>query len=393
MKILVVGAGMYVTGRENSGVGTILSSLCEASKKLPIDLVTVVARSKKNKDVVLSIVKRINSIIGSSLNVDYYSLGDQKYQKLDELNNLNKYDASIISIPDHLHYEYTKFMIERKIHTLVVKPYTLLLSEAEELYNLQRANSVIGAVEFHKRYDITNLYIKRIINEKKLGKILYFTVDYSQKISIPLNTFKEWSFQTNIFQYLGVHYVDLIFFLTGFIPYRVSAYGTIGVLCKRKIKTYDSIHAHILWKNPENNEEEFLSQFSTNWIDPVCTSALSDQKYKVIGTKGRIECDQKNRGLEQVTEDAGIQSINPFFSDYLPDKNGELHFTGYGYDSIHVFLNDIIDLKQKIITLDMLDECRPSFKQSIVSTSVIEKVNESLNRNSEWRDINVNVRS
>ena len=37
MKIIVIGAGMYVTGRHNSGVGTILSSLSQLSKETLID--------------------------------------------------------------------------------------------------------------------------------------------------------------------------------------------------------------------------------------------------------------------------------------------------------------------------------------------------------------------
>ena len=46
MKIIVIGAGMYVTGRNNSGVGTILSSLSQLSKEVEIEKITVIASSK-----------------------------------------------------------------------------------------------------------------------------------------------------------------------------------------------------------------------------------------------------------------------------------------------------------------------------------------------------------
>jgi hypothetical protein len=39
MKIIVIGAGMYVTGRNNSGVGTVLSSLSQLSKEMKIEKV------------------------------------------------------------------------------------------------------------------------------------------------------------------------------------------------------------------------------------------------------------------------------------------------------------------------------------------------------------------
>ena len=45
MKIIVIGAGMYVTGRNNSGVGTVLSSLSQLSKEVKIEKVTVIANS------------------------------------------------------------------------------------------------------------------------------------------------------------------------------------------------------------------------------------------------------------------------------------------------------------------------------------------------------------
>ena len=44
MNILVVGAGMYVTGRHTSGPGSALGSIGELSKTLNIDSITVVSR-------------------------------------------------------------------------------------------------------------------------------------------------------------------------------------------------------------------------------------------------------------------------------------------------------------------------------------------------------------
>ena len=41
MKILIIGAGMYVTGRDNTGVGTILSSIAESSKNINIENISV----------------------------------------------------------------------------------------------------------------------------------------------------------------------------------------------------------------------------------------------------------------------------------------------------------------------------------------------------------------
>jgi len=47
MKILILGAGMYVTGRNQSGNGTVLSSLIQLSKKVLINEIVIIAKKKK----------------------------------------------------------------------------------------------------------------------------------------------------------------------------------------------------------------------------------------------------------------------------------------------------------------------------------------------------------
>jgi len=268
----------------------------------------------------------------------------------------------------------------------MVKPLTPTIVEAKELISIAEKNNLFACVEFHKRYDETNLWIKKAISENKIGKLNYFTVDYSQRIDIPLKTFKGWSDKSNIFQYLGVHYVDLIYFLTKYKPIRIAAYETEGILKQKGINSYDSVHALIEWQGVGG---AFISSFNTNWIDPNCSSALSDQKYKVIGTEGRIECDQKNRGVELVTEGTGIQQINPYFSDYLPDENGVLKFGGYGHTSIRIFLEDVVNLKSGKVSLEYLTGHRPSFVESLTSVAVVEAANKSMSNNSAWTEIEI----
>jgi predicted dehydrogenase len=386
MKVLVVGAGMYVTGRNNSGTGTILSSLAELSRKIDFGKITIASKSESSRESVDSATERINRILQTQIDIGFTALGEKPLERLSALCRNEKYDLAIISVPDHLHFENARVILENNIHCLLVKPLTPTAREARELIEIQKAKKLYAAVEFHKRYDQTNLYIKKALNEKKLGKLLYFTVDYSQRIDIPLKTFSGWADKTNIFQYLGVHYVDLIYFLTGFIPIRVSAYGTCGILKKEGINTYDSVHAQIIWKDPDGGDE-FISSFNTNWIDPSVTSALSDQKYKVIGTLGRIECDQKNRGVELVTEKTGVQQINPYFADYFPNESGGMNFSGYGYTSIEHFVQDVQALTQKRTTMEKLEKTRPTFSNSLVSTVVVENVNESLKKDAQWINI------
>jgi len=387
MKILVLGSGMYVTGRGETGLGTVLSALAETSKTIKIEEVVVVARSSNNKKTVVDSIKRINKTLNTLLRVRYEAISLESKQ-FSSFLKATQYDCTIICLPDHLHFEAAKMILNHRIHCLVVKPLTPTVKMAKELIVLQKRKNLYAAVEFHKRFDETNLYIKRAISEKMLGEMLYFSVDYSQRINIPLNVFKAWSDKTNIFQYLGVHYVDLIYFLTGYLPKRAMATGTKKILKQKGLDTYDSIHAIIEWQNPQHPKDVFISQFNTNWIDPNITTALSDQKYKVVGTKGRIECDQKNRGIEVVHESSGIRHVNPYFSEYLSDPDGKMGFGGYGFTSINLFIKDVRDILSNKTNILKLEKTRPTFHHALVSTAVVEAVNSSLKAQSSWIKIN-----
>ena len=250
---------------------------------------------------------------------------------------------------------------------------------------LQEKQGLYGVVEFHKRFDRANLKLKEILGQGRLGDPLYFIVEYSQRKSIPQEAFASWVEKTNIFQYLGVHYVDIIYFVTGARPLRVMALGQKRWLKNHGIDTYDAVHGTIEWAGAGNRT--FLSYIFTNWVDPETTSGMSDQKIKVIGTKGRYESDQKRRGVLVVTDEGGIEEPNPDFCSTYPEGSGSLSYQGYGIDSIHSFLRDVIDLEEGRTTVNDLENLRPTFKDSICSTAVVEAINKSLARDGSWVEV------
>ena len=379
---------MYVTGRHTSGPGSALGSIGELSKTLNIDSITVVSKSESSLNDVIRSRDIINKELNIDVSIEFIALGDDSLNKLQDIISLNKYDCAIVAIPDHLHYSFGKLLIENKIHCFFVKPLTPTLEESLDLVSLQRKNKVLGVVDFHKRYDEVNLIIKDIITKGDIGLPLSATVEYSQKIEMPTIVFSDWIENSNVFQYLGVHYVDMIYFLTSYKPEKVTAVGTYGILKEKGINTYDSIHATIVWYNNENSEQKMVTQFSTSWIDPSTSSAMSDQKYTIIGTKGRIESNQKHRGVEVTTESEGIQSINPYFAKYLDNTSGGKTYSGYDFKSISQFLTDVNQVIEDIVFDNEVYEFRPTLEDTLPTSSVIDAVNKSLIDNSNWVYIN-----
>ncbi|MBI5140261.1 MAG: Gfo/Idh/MocA family oxidoreductase [Candidatus Vogelbacteria bacterium] len=388
LTVLVIGAGMYVCGRGTDGFGTVLPALYQAKKQGLVGRVVIAATSPESIKVLKAKVKKLNLIFKDELSISY--LPDRKkrdpeaYKKAFDLG-IN-FDCAIISVPDKQHAAVTSYLLRKKLHCLVVKPLAPTLKEVKQLIELQLASQVYGAVEFHKRYDRSNLKLKDVIREGKIGDPLYFLVEYSQRKSIPLEKFKHWVNQTNIFQYLGIHYVDIIYFATGARPIRVMAIGQKNYLKSKGVDNYDSIQCVVEWRLP--NGKEFSSTLLTNWIDPEKNSAMSDQKIKIIGTRGSYEADQKDRGITMVTDDDGIEVPNPDFSSFYGQSGTEdFSFQGYGYQSIRRFLADVVAVKEGTIMPAALEGRRPTFSASIVPTAVIEAANKSLARGGKWLNV------
>ncbi|MFA4884221.1 MAG: Gfo/Idh/MocA family oxidoreductase [Candidatus Margulisiibacteriota bacterium] len=384
LKVLIVGAGMYVCGRGTTGYGTILPALFQAQKDGWELEVKVAATSAGSVKALRAKLAALRKIFGFGLDVECFPKGKsrdpQAYQQ--PLKDGWWPDCAIVSVPDHLHFAITANLLRRSIPCLVVKPLAPTLREAKELVKLQRAKNVYGAVEFHKRYDRSNLKLKEAIGSGKIGDPLYFIVEYSQRKNIPLGVFKSWATKSNIFQYLGVHYVDIIYFATRALPQRVMAVGQKNFLRAKGVDTYDSIQCLIEWKS--SNGRRFTSAILVNWIDPEGTSAMSDQKIKVIGTKGRYEADQKKRGICLVTDAAGIEEPNPDFSAFYANGEGETTFRGYGVESILQFVSDVRGIIDGETSPEKLEGKRPTFSEALVSTAVVEAANQSLKRNGAW---------
>ena len=111
---------------------------------------------------------------------------------------------------------------------------------------------------------------------------------------------------------------------------------------------------------------------------------MSDQKIKFVGTKGRFEGDQKERGIRTLIDDTNLEEPNPDFCYPYRTEDDYWQWEGYGINSVATFLRDVSELKDKKVNRKMLDKIRPTFRESLISNLIVEAVNESLKRESDW---------
>ena len=374
---------MYTTGRNTEGYGTIFPSIIEFQRANNLRKLEVifVGQNFSNSLQSKKKISRALKISGLKFKVKFYPNKKNLYNYKTVLNKEKNINCAIVAVPDHLHYKVVNDCLNYNLHTLVVKPFTTKTKDAKKLITKKKRKKIHGMVEFHKRFDKHNIILKNIYESQKLGKPLYFNVEYSQKKIVPEKVFRKWSDKTNILQYLGVHYIDLVYFITKATPQRVTAMGQKNWLVKKGINTFDSIQCLIEWKTKSNIK--FNQTLVVNWIDPNNSSSISYQKIKFCGTKGNYESDQKSRGIKIISDDSNYQEPNPDFCQFFY-FDGHAEWKGYGIESVVNFLDNIN--KSKLFKIFNSSAAR--FEDALVSTAVVEAASKSLKKNSIWQKIN-----
>ena len=382
--VLVIGAGMYVCGRGTNGYGTVLPTLVQAQRNGMIGEIVIAATSQESLAGLRKKLDQLNQRWGTRVTVRGYPMerATDPLAYRHALTDLPRPACAIVVVPDHLHARIAAEVIKAGVHVLLVKPLTPTVAEAKQLIELARAHQVYAAVDFHKRFDEANLLLRQALADGRLGALRHLRVAFSQRRQIR-ETFQSWIHATNIFQYLGVHYVDLIYFLTGATPVRVLATGQPRAAIREGLWRLDAIQAVIEWEERASGQA-FASTILTSWIDPERTSAMSDQQLVAVGTRGRYESDQKRRGVQLVTDEAGVEEPNPYFSQLYQAPTGEPVIEGYGPRSLQQFLSDVRALLEGTCQVSDLQTTRPSFQEALISTAVVEAVNRSLGQGEAW---------
>lgn len=393
MRIHVVGLGAYVCGVTSEDFGTIAPSVFTFAKRseYAVSEVRFYAQSEQR---IRKSEKKIKSLIKA---MRFEKVVSVYFEKADLFPiRLRSGDCVLISTPDHTHSHYIEIAINHHCHVLVVKPLTGCGAESARLANLADKQGVVARVEFHKRFDMANRMIRHHYLNRDLGQPLYCITEYSQRISVPTITFKAWAETTNVFQYLGVHYVDVMrFVIPGATPIRVLATGQKGLLINLGIHSWDAIQAQIQW---QVDEHVFSQIICCSWVDPMTSPAMSRQNFRYVGQSGSISSDQMYRGLEVFGENIDYSTPNPYFTKAIDFESDGAEWMGYGIDSITSFLKDVfyrdsmVDLQDNA-NYQRNDVKSASFWDGVIADSVSEAVVVSLNNNSSWVDVERYLRS
>lgn len=125
-------------------------------------------------------------------------------------------DLVVITLPNHLHFEYAKKALEAGKNVIVEKPFTVNYKEALELINLAEKKNLLLSVHHNRRWDSDILTIQKILTEGKLGKIMEFEAHFDRFRNYVKDNWKEKQIPgAGILYDLGSHLIDQALMLFG----------------------------------------------------------------------------------------------------------------------------------------------------------------------------------
>ncbi len=246
---------------------------------------------------------------------------------------------AVIAVPDQLHYPILKEAIKNDLHVCIVKPLVLEYTQAEEIASLAYERGLVVGVEYHKRFDHRNLMAREAYRAGKFGQFRLAQAQMIEPYYYRDSNFQNWCTCENsdMFTYVGCHYVDLIAFITGLRPVSVSVYGIVD--------KYPNGREGFLWTDGRVIWENGASLSVVDAIGYPNAAAGGNAQGLAMWCQGDndatllVHCDQY-RGVKHSYNSTGNEPGDTIYAEPNPDYfqlidlgGGGLTPVGYGHRS------------------------------------------------------------
>jgi len=168
----------------------------------------------------------------------------------DAIRRMTPRQIVVTAVPDQLHFDVIMTALRHDQHVCAVKPLVLRHSDAARIEKEARSRNLVVGIEYHKRFDDRSLMARRRYRAGLFGDFRLGTAALMEKWYYRHSNFQNWCTTENsdAFTYIGCHYVDLVHFITGLLPTRVSVYGIVDKYPNGN-KGYLWTDARVIWNN------------------------------------------------------------------------------------------------------------------------------------------------
>jgi hypothetical protein len=279
---------------------------------------------------------------------------------------------AVIAVPDQMHYPVLETAIENDLHVCIVKPLVLQQAQAEEIARRAFERGVVVGVEYHKRFDYRNLMARKSYREGRLGNFRLGQAQMIEPYYYRDSNFQNWCTTENsdMFTYVGCHYVDLVAFITGLLPVSVSVYGIID--------TYPNGNQGFLWTDGRVIWENGASLSIVDAIGYPNAAAGGNAQGLTMWCQGATDAtllahSDQFRGVKTSYNAAGDDPGDTIYAEPNPDYFQLLDLGGDGLVPIgygHRSVEYIIRCCRKASELSELDQ-RQKFIQQLDSEGIM----------------------
>ena len=294
----------------------------------------------------------------------------------------------IVAMPDQFHYPVVMEALRNNQHILCVKPLVLKYEQAAEIEKIAYEKGLFVGVEYHKRFDRRSLMAKRSCELKQFGEFVMGEAKLIEPYYYRSSNFQNWFTcdKTDPFVYIGCHYVDLVYFITGLKPVSVSVSGIKGKFPNGN-EGYLWAHGRVRFEN-----DAILSVIDGLGY-PDQAAGSNDQSLLMFfegdGKTGMIKHNDQFRGVEHsYLEGIGcggshFNYVSPDFYKLVPWEGAGYKPTGYGYDSVAASVTMAFHIEEAVQDIGEADSLikrrkmiREADKKGILATPANSFINE-----------------
>jgi len=274
----------------------------------------------------------------------------------DVLAGMKPRQCVVVAMPDHLHFDVVMEALKNDQHVLCVKPLVLKYDDTVEIEKAALAKGLFVGVEYHKRFDRRSLIAKRNYGLGQFGEFVMGEAKLIEPYYYRFSNFQNWFTvdRTDPFVYVGCHYVDLVYFITGLKPVELNVSGIKG--------KFPNGNEGYLWANGRVRYENGAILSVTNGLGyPDEGSGSNEQCLSMFcegdGKTGMIKHDDQFRGVTHCYLEDGFgggakhKFSNPDFYKLVPWERAGYKPVGYGFDSVAATIGTIHNMENETASL------------------------------------------
>ena len=275
-------------------------------------------------------------------------------------------DYAIICTPSGSHFEYAKYFLEKRVPTLIEKPFVISLKHAKELIKIKKRKNVKCWVAFQNRYNKSIIMGKKILEKNRFGKTFFVDAAlywHRDKKYYSSSWRGKYLSDGGVLFNQSIHLLDILIYFFG----KVKNFNAVAGFSKKKLQAEDLISVNLNHKNKIISNLKATTRANRDYrmsLDILCEKG----RFLIKGislnqifyfNKKHLNIDTKNSenfklglGPKSGMGNGHKKLLRDFFNNKIKKSNKSLDIENnlYVLNLIHSIYNSIFNKKsyQKI---------------------------------------------